>query len=514
VAIRQTSSSLLIPVDDIRARLRTLAPGDIDAWLEECDVHIREAQRNDDAALVVELAILAASGLDAAGRFDDALERVEFGLRSATTPSHRAKLWLFRAVACVIAGDIEEARRSLSRADGVTDENPGARDRLEYAAYHSVVASIALEEPSVEAAHAAIAEAQAAGFDWLASGMVVWLVPWLAARGLAMAAMPWVDWLQALSEMVAHRYRAEDAAALKFAIAMTRQTGATALAAPTVTNSTATWRVLKVQLRQALLQGRHERALELVTALEERASAMNPGFRDGSGGFRALVQATAGVELDGVQEPKAVTLVTLPAWLAGAEAAAIGGARSEATRWRRLIAESLPAWVTTSLGWSASLQRIRALLALRDGDVRGADALFRAAAAETERAQAAIEHAITVIQWQELAAAGVAAPDRRGYSVSGARELLARVGVPAAPQAYAAARALAAVTVDTSGPRLTAREIQVLSGLGAGRTYRQMGEELGIGWRTVQTHAYHLYRKLNVSGRDDALAVARAQRLL
>ena len=118
-----------------------------------------------------------------------------------------------------------------------------------------MLASIALEEPSVQWAHATVDEAQRAGFDWLASELVSWLVPWLAARGFASGALPWVDWLEVQATAVAHRFGSEDAAAFRYAIAVTGVGGSATPTAPRVPNGFAAWRVLLAQLRLAILRG-------------------------------------------------------------------------------------------------------------------------------------------------------------------------------------------------------------------------------------------------------------------
>jgi DNA-binding NarL/FixJ family response regulator len=51
----------------------------------------------------------------------------------------------------------------------------------------------------------------------------------------------------------------------------------------------------------------------------------------------------------------------------------------------------------------------------------------------------------------------------------------------------------------------------VLRLLADGLTYRQIGAELGIEWRTVQVHARHIYEKLGASGK--MRASKRAQEL-
>jgi LuxR family transcriptional regulator, maltose regulon positive regulatory protein len=61
---------------------------------------------------------------------------------------------------------------------------------------------------------------------------------------------------------------------------------------------------------------------------------------------------------------------------------------------------------------------------------------------------------------------------------------------------------------------LTARELEVLRLLAAGRSNAEMAAELFVEQSTVKTHLIHLYSKLGVHSRTQAMARARALRLL
>ena len=58
---------------------------------------------------------------------------------------------------------------------------------------------------------------------------------------------------------------------------------------------------------------------------------------------------------------------------------------------------------------------------------------------------------------------------------------------------------------------LTARESEVLRLIARGRTYAQIGEDLGVSLHTVTSHVRNTYRKLGV--RSGAAAVMRAVEL-
>jgi DNA-binding CsgD family transcriptional regulator len=55
---------------------------------------------------------------------------------------------------------------------------------------------------------------------------------------------------------------------------------------------------------------------------------------------------------------------------------------------------------------------------------------------------------------------------------------------------------------------LSRREAEILSRLAAGLTNDQIGEELSLSPRTVQTHLTNIYRKIEVSRRSEAVRFA------
>ena len=61
---------------------------------------------------------------------------------------------------------------------------------------------------------------------------------------------------------------------------------------------------------------------------------------------------------------------------------------------------------------------------------------------------------------------------------------------------------------------LTERELEVLRLLAAGRSNAEMAAELFVEQSTVKTHLIHLYSKLGVHSRTQAVARARALGLL
>jgi DNA-binding NarL/FixJ family response regulator len=59
-----------------------------------------------------------------------------------------------------------------------------------------------------------------------------------------------------------------------------------------------------------------------------------------------------------------------------------------------------------------------------------------------------------------------------------------------------------------SGPGLTSRELEVLKGIVAGRSNKEIGGELSISEATVKTHINNLLSKLGVTDRTQAATMA------
>ena len=90
----------------------------------------------------------------------------------------------------------------------------------------------------------------------------------------------------------------------------------------------------------------------------------------------------------------------------------------------------------------------------------------------------------------------------------GAEPLLAEI------RATGAARPVAARPASRHGEALTAREEEILALVALGRSNRQIGTQLFISAKTASVHVSNILAKLGVSGRGEAVAVAREQGLL
>jgi DNA-binding CsgD family transcriptional regulator len=117
------------------------------------------------------------------------------------------------------------------------------------------------------------------------------------------------------------------------------------------------------------------------------------------------------------------------------------------------------------------------------------------------------------------AAALVGAADRAASTLRRAHSIAVELGAgPLLAQLEALSRrtrisldAPTRVTLDeTSAERLglTTREAEVLSLVAAGRTNRQIGDELFVSVKTASVHVSNILRKLGVNSRVDAAAVA------
>ncbi|SDQ13305.1 response regulator transcription factor [Quadrisphaera sp. DSM 44207] len=118
---------------------------------------------------------------------------------------------------------------------------------------------------------------------------------------------------------------------------------------------------------------------------------------------------------------------------------------------------------------------------------------------------------LTVAEDVEGVARAVAA-GARGYVVKDASRAELAAAVVGALADVGAGRARGSRRDDAAtAPTLTERELQVLTGMGRGRSNAEIGKELFLSEDTVKTHARRLFRKLGAA--DRAQAVAKGFRL-
>lgn len=96
----------------------------------------------------------------------------------------------------------------------------------------------------------------------------------------------------------------------------------------------------------------------------------------------------------------------------------------------------------------------------------------------------------------------------RGYLVKDAsREELVAMVTQALHDVAARQVPRARQEADGGVPALTERELQVLRGMGRGRSNSEIGRELYLSEDTVKTHARRLFRKLGAADRAQAVAM-------
>jgi DNA-binding NarL/FixJ family response regulator len=75
-----------------------------------------------------------------------------------------------------------------------------------------------------------------------------------------------------------------------------------------------------------------------------------------------------------------------------------------------------------------------------------------------------------------------------------------------APIARQVVRLLQKIPASDAGADLSPREREVLESLAGGRTYHQIGAEMGVSIHTVRTYIRRIYEKLHVQSRTEAVA--------
>ena len=176
-----------------------------------------EARRFDEAA---ELAVFAANALDSQGRFQAALDELDFALSQASispdaTVDLLATKALFRAIsgsrACVeLLGDALSLRDAVRRPSAI----------LSLDTHAAMVDLILLKPNSGSSARAAATVAREARTDSHAFALEVLAIPFLAASGDVRSARPWAFAVLAATTALRATYRGADAAALSIGLGM------------------------------------------------------------------------------------------------------------------------------------------------------------------------------------------------------------------------------------------------------------------------------------------------------
>ncbi len=507
----------MVGADDALSMIRRLMRTQLEggAWRSTLDSAISDATDSGDLWTAPSLAGLGAIYLSAEGRFREALSDLNHAIEvSSVDQSLTRRLMANRASVEALGGDPTAAIRTIGVAskhlDRASDE-----ERLQFIANAHVALLISLAEEPAERWTSSIAEAEGRDMDWLAAGVKLWLVPWLIATGSPTEAASLTRSLSSQARAQRSTWRTEGARIYEAGLALARgepdlATMETSLSAHNMYSS---WQAALLTLRHALDAG----DASAMARRGEQADLLAERF-DGAffnqipvGGVLADIYAGEPFEAEGFV-PEQVTLVNLGSLLALMEAIAVGGSQAAAATWLHWLDEAWPPHVVTSLEWPVSVARIRGLLAARAGAFDRGIRDLEAAVAWADSVGYRVEATIARLQLTDLLSRAPTAARRMAWepTLEIARRAARKHGVHVPTHVYAASRASWSGVFDNVPPPLTPREAEVLAALATGATYKRAAEELGIGWRTVQSHAHAAYGKLGVRSRVEALDQARA----
>ncbi|MDP6606389.1 MAG: LuxR C-terminal-related transcriptional regulator [Dehalococcoidia bacterium] len=512
------SHATSILIDQARAEMRKSDPADSRGWERIYRRALGAAYEERRVDEIAELALITAVSHESRGANLEGLAQFQFALdMSGGSPNATVHLLAAKAQMLALGGDVDGAAEALDAAAESLTPDTATHTLLEYRTYRSVVSCIVLSDEETGTIVAPIPAAESAELEWLSSGLKSWLVPWMRARGMSAAAAPWIDSLEQQARASDHQWRIRDAQSFRYMAEAARAPQPEPAREDASLNRNASWRRTIASLHWAVIRRDAATTARLLERLGKLRLRMSPGFQSQVEAFAMLDSALGQTgESLSLRPPGVVTLLNLPAVLAGAEAIAYGGSQSKAAEWARWLDSELPTGVVSSLEWPVSVERLRGLLTLATGDAAGAIRSLRRAVRWAQKVSFAPEEGLARVQLADvLALASNRTPEHewREQRLTG-RRILAAFDVDPVPHAYAATRALAHGRTAAAKPRLTRREVEVLQGLADGLSYRQVAARLGVQWRTVQTHTHHCYEKLGESGKIRAVRAAEAQGIL
>ena len=499
------------PVELTGSKLRHGTTG-VEDWRAVYDEGIARAIEARDLLGLTQLAVTAAVRLDAEGLHHTAIEQLRIAEEKCRgLPEASALLNSWLAAFEALAGRPDAAQRSLVRSP---QAQVWGASSLEIEANRLAVRILALDPSVGDDVIDRIAFSQQEGRDWAASSLLSWYIPSLLAMGRRARAEAWTEELRASSVAGGHPWRQVDAATFAYANALAlRQTAdlPTEVELAESKNVNAQWRLHCLTLREATLRTQWIEAREEIARLDVIAPELGPGFVDGSWLFSAFIAAMRGDEDEASPPvPDHLSLMNLGAVLAGMEAVAVAGRQSVAVEWLRWVDGHLPKEVETALEWPVSAARVRGLLMARAGDIQSGTVALREGLRWAKNAGYVVEQALGEVQLAELLAHGGRMARRSSWDRlrrDGAA-VLEGLGLEPILPAYLVTRLLALSRSEDHTP-LTPREVEVLSALEKGSTYKEAGLALDISWRTVRVHVTHVYEKLDVSRKIEAVRVGR-----
>jgi DNA-binding CsgD family transcriptional regulator len=491
--------------------LATLGATTVD-WRNIIERGMAAAYEQSSAASLTSMVQVVAHMLDAQGRFEDAVGEIDHALVFAReAPDASIVLLGLKAAMLSATGRFAEARQALALGGtqlGGVEFGNAVRFRI----FRAIVLWQEFEDHPRETQELLQLTSEPEhrrdrGF------LLAWYVPFLAATGTRRTAHPWIRALRLDAEAGASRWRLSDASSFEAWDNFLRPPDSRRGFAPLdQANAMSVWRGEAIKLRDAVLRGDGRDADAALDALRRARR------RVGSAAVGAVEQFGRPREaLDGLGDaidatpPASTNLNNLGAWLAEAEAIALRGTQRAAHAWLEPLSTVVPSGVVSALEWPVSVSRIRGLLAARAGLTRRARTEFQQAADWSVAAGNAPEEALSLLQLGELCAAADLRVAERTWTTQrreGATRLRA-LGYDPVPHAYAIAHGLTLSMRNRLAERLTPREVEVLSCLSQGMSYREAALALSIAPPTVQTLVHRAYEKLGVSGRMAAVAEAR-----
>ncbi|MGE0601423.1 MAG: response regulator transcription factor [Dehalococcoidia bacterium] len=487
-------------------------------WRRVVNDGLKAAYLRKDSVGVAAMVQVIVSLLDAQGRFGDAVLEIDGALALARSDRRAAAvLHAMKANYLVVMGRVGEARTAVSEVDDLC-ASLEKEIRGKPVAMAAAARLLMLEEVDAgEVADLLALDSEVPEPDRLF--LLSSFVPFLAATGGIRSSRVWARTLRLEASSAGHMYRDSDA--ICFAAAersVVEPRFVPDVNGITERNVLAWWRIHALRLRALLLRRDFKAAREqlaLVLGASSRAGTPTSTLEV----FDALVSAYEGsVGAESVGDPpSAVHLNSVSVALAGMEAAAVSGTQTTATRWLAWAEDSLPASVQTSLEWPVSRLRVQGLLALRAGDVRRARHLLEQAVEWAIQSGYAVERSIGQIQLAELLRRHSSATRERTWT-SLRKEgwhALQQLEIDPAVHAYFVAGPSNGweATSHLVG-RLTRREVEVLTLLAEGYSYKDVAARLGVKWPTVQALAHRCYQKLDASGKAKAVKVAREMGIL
>lgn len=281
------------------------------------------------------------------------------------------------------------------------------------------------------------------------------------------------------------------------------------------------WYRLQVDFYWRLVDGDVPAARRTVEQIVAFRSQAPPAFRSNPDALRALCDAIEGASGYQPAPPDGpLALYSIGAVLIAAEAVAISGTREAAAEWSAWFDRAWPDHVLRAPAWPVLAHRVRGLLASRAGDIPRGLRWLEEAIVIADRIDSPVEAALARVQCAELLVFDPPHGARERWSdlVRAGTDRCRALGIAYAHHAHRARIAAALGRFDLmpgidtltaqADTDLTARELEVLRLFRDGNSYREAGAALGVGWRTVQSHAYNAYQKLGVSSKIAAVSAA------